>query len=625
MEIAKKLKTNDRLAAFLASALILLLLYGCNQPAGMPEVVVTEVVIVEGTPVVVTRVVEQMVEVEVTIEAAPVPTVIVEDPVLLEITYQGLFPPLDPQLATSEVEINLIENLFVGLTRMSARQNNIEPSLATDWETSADGLVWTFHLRDDIRWMQVSDNGQLLQGRAVDAGDVVFAYQRICDPRVNSPYAFVLYNLEGCEVVNRAPEVRDSDLSLVGVEAVDDQTVEFRLVEPGSEWLTITSLWWLRPFPPEVVPSEDIPPEEVFEEDDDWMLPENLWTSGPFVLASASTEGQRTRLARNPLWPLPFSGNVDEVHIFHIENNDEPILSAFELWQELSVDIAPLPSSREAIVLAELTPRYQLVPDQSIFYLAYNFQSEVFQIPEVRRAFGAAIDRDRLINEVYSGRALPMRHFVPVGTIGAVPTDEVGTGYNPDFARQQMRNSPFADCRLMPPIRYLVSSTDLALQHAQMLQQMWATELGCPEEVIQIEQVPFGQLVADTRHNSPNRPDIWDLGWVAHYPDAHGWFGDVLHCQSSENRPNRPCSEVDTQIVDAATTVPLDERWQAYRTIENLFFAQDGLEPITPLFVRAEYHMVQRWMDAYYPTYVGGDQYDRFVVNAGNKELERLD
>jgi ABC-type oligopeptide transport system substrate-binding subunit len=149
--------------------------------------------------------------------------------------------------------------------------------------------------------------------------------------------------------------------------------------------------------------------------------------------------------------------------------------------------------------------------------------------------------------------------------------------------------------------------------------------LGCPEEVIQIEQVPFGQLVADTRPNSPNRPDIWDLGWVAHYPDAHGWFGDVLHCQSSENRPNRPCSEVDTQIVDAATTVPLDERWQAYRTIENLFFAQDGLEPITPLFVRAEYHMVQRWMDAYYPAYVGGDQYDRFVVNAGNKELERLD
>jgi hypothetical protein len=113
----------------------------------------------------------------------------------------------------------------------------------------------------------------------------------------------------------------------------------------------------------------------------------------------------------------------------------------------------------------------------------------------------------------------------------------VGVGYSPDLARQLMDGSIFGDCRLMPPVTYMVSSSDIALQQAELVRQMWMEELGCTEEQIMIEQVQFGVLLANTRPDAGfQRPDLWDLGWASYYPDQANWLGDVLHCEDSENR-----------------------------------------------------------------------------------------
>jgi len=293
------------------------------------------------------------------------------------------------------------------------------------------------------------------------------------------------------------------------------------------------------------------------------------------------------------------------------------------LWDDRNLDMSPVPVEEQSNILSRHRLKSNLVPNQAEFFLAYNFDSQAFRHPEIRRAFGWAIDRERLIREVHNDQALPMRHFGPPGVIGAPPIDEVGVGYSPDKARQAMDGSKFGDCRLMPPITYLVTASDRALQQAELLRAMWIDELGCKEEQIVIEQVQFGTLLARTRSDAgAARPDLWDLGWASYYPDENNWLGDVLHCDDSENRQRRPCDDVDDIVQTANDNIPIEERWELYRQAERTFFGDDAIEPVTPLFVRADYRLRHGWVD-YTPATFGGEQFDTYRVDFDVKTLEQ--
>ena len=595
-------------------AVLALVMTACQEETGDPTPITIVITGEAGEEVVVTRVVRQTVEVVATpvIDAK-------SEPVELDVPLVGSIGQLDPHTADSDNALNLIENLFVGLTRFDHSSTAIGPELATEWEVSSDGLVWTFQLRDDIYWVEPgsTNSGLLPLGeddtravRPVDAYDVVYSVQRACDPRTISPDVFVLFVIDGCEQLYKRADVTAADLESVSVRAIDNFTVEFTLIEPSSHFLTLTSAPILRP----------VPIERIEEMGDEWNLMENLISSGPFLISPDSVSDVRTVLSRNPFWPIQFAGNVDQVNLVHFDDEN----SAFQMWKERLLDISPVPQIDQDSVLNEYSAKILLIPEQSVFYLAYNFESPAFSFPEVRQAFGMAVDRDRLVREVHSDRGLPMRHLGPPGTVGAPPIDQVGSGYSPDRARQLMDSSPFGDCRLLPEINYLVSSSDQALQQAELLRDMWVDELGCKEDQIKIDQVQFGTVLANTRPDAgANRPDIWDLGWAAYFPDEDNWLGQVIHCSQGENRQNRPCSQVDELILTADTTEDLDDRWELYRQAERGFFGDGGIEPVTPLYVRADYLLKQSWLD-FRPANFGGQQYDSFVLDPEKKRLEQL-
>jgi ABC-type oligopeptide transport system substrate-binding subunit len=175
----------------------------------------------------------------------------------------------------------------------------------------------------------------------------------------------------------------------------------------------------------------------------------------------------------------------------------------------------------------------------------------------------------------------------------------------------------------MPPIRFLVSSADTSLHQAQLMRDMWMQELGCREDQIIIEQVQFGALLASTRRDAgAARPDMWELGWASYYPDENNWLGDLLHCQDSENRQDRPCSDADNLIRQANVTHSAEERAVLYRQVENLFFGEGGIMPLVPLYARADFVLRQSWL-TYTPALFGGEQYDTYHVDPVIKELER--
>lgn len=613
------LATSDlRSASFMIICLLLLGASACTA-ASSDAAAVSQVVMVDGEEVVVTRELRRTHRVPVTVT----PALNAGGEVATLDLGLGTMPlTLDPQRATGAVELDLIENLFAGLTRFNSATGNVEPDLATDWEITEDGSVWTFNLRDDVFWIRprLPQPTSILPTqtgpepyRPVVADDVVFAVQRACDPRTQAPNVLALFIVEGCEDVHRLFEPTEDDLAQIGVRALNEYTVQFTLVRPASYFSTITSLALLRPIPREVVAAFN-------DSSSSWAEFPSVMTNARFIVSTDSAGESRTVLQRNPYWPSPFSGTVEFVNIFWLESED-----AYELWVNKTIDVSPLPGSMREDMLADsrMRPRIQLVSNHAVFYLAYNFDSVVFSDPAVRRAFSAAIDREALVENVYVGGGLPMRHFTPPGVLGAPPIDEVGVSYSPDRARQLMAESSVRDCQFLPQIRYLVSNTDLALFHAETLRTMWTRELGCPEEQIVIEQAQFGTVLSQTSAGAgAERPDLWDLGWESYYPDAHNWLADILHCSESENRQNRPCSQADDVIMQAATTLVPEERWPLYREVEQLFFGDGGVQPVAPLFVEGEYVLVHPWL-VYEPARFGGEQYDRYQLDPTTKRLER--
>jgi oligopeptide transport system substrate-binding protein len=575
--------------------------------------IVTEVIELEGETRIITRVVRQTLSVTATPEPVATPN---NAPAELDISFLGTPPNIDPQQAVSPAGIDLLENLFVGLTNFNHIHNTVEPELAQSWEVSRDGRVWTFHLRDDVFWVRPTEsppgNRQLwpvTQVRPVVADDMVYAIQRACDRTTGTPDAFVLFIIEGCEPIYMAETTTGADLKRVRVQALDDYTLEIALTQPASQFLTMTTLPLFHPVPREIV-------EELNEE---WLLPQNLLTSGPFMPIPGGSSETRLVLHRNEQWPIRRGGNVDIVNVFYLDEE----MDIYDLWQDKLLDLSPLPDSEQEAFMVDTPLKAKLLTAQTVFYLGYNFDSAVFREAEMRRAFGAAINREDLVEAIAGDQGLPMRHLTAPGAVGNLPYDEVGEGYSPDYAAQQINASGFTGCSQMPPIRFLVSTSDISLQRAEIIRDMWQETLGCPPEQIIIEQAQFGTLLANTRQDSGElRPDVWELGWAAYYPDAHNWLGDLLHCNESENRQNRPCSEVDDLIRQAANTPDTAARVALYREIENMFFGRDGLEPITPLYVPGELVLAQSWL-GYVPAIFGGEQYDTYLIDENLKRLER--
>ncbi len=584
-------------------------LSACGGEQAPATIVVTEVVEVAGETLVITRIIEP------TATPSPTPPVVppVIKPVTLDISFIRNEPPnIDPQKANDPDSFDLIQNLFVGLTRFNNETNLIDPWLAWEWEVADNGRTWTFRLRDDVFWVRPSDteeNGvrQAEAVRPVVAGDLVYAIQRVCNRATDTPDAFILFIIEGCEDVYKLPEATPADLSRIGALALDDATLQISLNKPASYFLTITAMPLMRP----------VPPELIDEFGDDWLTAEEFMTSGPYLPLDSSFQS----LHANSLWPLPHpeEGNVDVVNIRYL-NKDE---AALQLWEARSLDLIDATDFDRTQFNERTAAHEKVVTNQTLFYVGFNFDSGVFREAEVRRALSAAIDREALAEELFGIEAVAIRHLTPPGVVGAPDISQVGVGYSPDYARLQMAESGFGSCRLMPEVTLLVSTSDLSLLEAELIRKMWIDELGCTEEQFIIEQAQFGTLLANTRPDAgAARPDAWELGWASYYPDANNWLGDLLHCEESENRQNRPCTEVDALIRRAGQTVDLRERLDLYREIENMFFGETGIVPIIPLYIRGDTVLQQIWLE-YTPALFGGEQYDTYTIDFERKELEQ--
>jgi len=495
---------------------------------------------------------------------------------------------LDPQ-NPSGFSFNLIDHLFMTLTNYDIETATVVPGVAESWTISPDGRIYTFRLRADIPWVTHTLGGDTIQvtdedgsPRYLTAYDFEYAYKRMCDPNIDGDYSLRPTNVQGCRYVLEytdpekiPPELYDE----IGVEALSDTELMFYLEEPSGFFLTKTSSYI----------SSAVPAWAMEKYSEGWTNPGLMPTNGDFVI-DLWVAGESIRLGRNELFPYDLSGegNIKTVELVMVEDDTE----AYDLWKSNQIDYACIPGEELKNHLDQYPAQTTQVPGQVVYFMIFKSDKPPFDNVHLRRAFSAALNRSVLINEIFQDGGTPMKHLAPPGVFGAPPVEEVGVGYNLEYARAELELAGYPQCQGLPIIYFAPYSTPystLIHEHAEEFARSWEEELECPEGTINYQ----GNI-----WDNNGELGEWDLlvsGWGSNYSDEENWVGTVLYCGS--NIVERSCNEIDELIVQAREEINASKRIELYRQIEESFFGEDGTFPIAPIYARVSNVAIADWFE----------------------------
>ncbi len=575
--------------ALLIVGSMLLAACGGPAPAAEPEVVVEEVEVVK--------------EVEVEVTAVPD-----AEPVTLHWNWGTEPPTLDPSLATDTTSVDVAGNLFVGLTKFDPVTGEVSPYLATEWESGedADGnQTWTFHLRDDIAWVnydpttgettQVTDDDG--NPRFVNANDVVYGVKRTIDPATASDYAYVLYIIKNAQEINGGSE--ELTLDDLGVVALDDATVQFTLENKAGYFPAIAGMWV----------AYAMPEWTIDEWAEKWTEAGLIVTSGPYVLESW-IHGGELDLVKNPLWI-----NADDVQIERIEGlMIQEASTAFALYENNELDSVgvPLPEMDRVKADPVLSADYFEAPYPCTYYYGFTNTKPPFDDVRVRKAFVQSIDRQSLIDNVTKGGQTPATSFAPPGIFGAPEPGKVGLAYDPEAAKASLQE--FLDENGMTIDDF--NALDITLMHntseghaliAAAIQQMWKDNLGVD---VRVENQEWKVYLTTIKNTTPldEMPHIWRLGWCADYPDENNWIHEVFNSDAGANRVRTNNPDFNALTVAAGEADDPAEREALYEQAEKMF--AEEMVAYAPIYHYTTVNVTHQWLTRNFPPLGANDFYN---------------
>jgi ABC-type oligopeptide transport system substrate-binding subunit len=524
---------------------------------------------------------------------------------------------LDPSLSNRYDSTEQIGNLFIGLTRLDPLTLEPQPSLATHWEISENGLVWTFHLRSDIPWVQFSpnengDGGEARQvtdrqgnPRYVSAADVAYGIQRAL--LTKNPSAQLLFVIQNAEDVFNSTQPADA----LGVNVLDAATLAITLKGPA-------------PYLPELL-AYDItyaaPQWSVDEWADNWTDVGRINTSGPYMLAGFEKD-KRLALVKNPFWP-----QADEVQIEWI---DEPILNGanpgaiIEMYRKHELDTIGNPPGEllDAIqsnaVLAQEQVTY---PRLCVQYIGFVNTKTPFNDVRVRQAFSAAIDRQFIATQVLRNGSLPAQVLAPPGVFGAATDPSAGQGYDPTLAQELFNNFlkerglTVAEFNTAYQLKFGQLSSGNAVNSA--IVDGWREVLGVEVKLI---TAPNDDLSPYDRKTVPVEKafHMFQGNWCADYPDQDNFVRFLFNSQNGSNGVRRNCADAncskvnpptlfDTLTIEAANITDPEARKQRYIQAEQILAVDEAA--YAPIFFDAATAITKEWLTRNYPSFGPPDFY----------------
>ena len=494
---------------------------------------------------------------------------------------------VDPGLATGVDQSKVNYALFEGLVKIGP-ELNVVPGVAERWDVSADGLVYTFHLRDEARW---SD------GEAVTSRDFVWSWLRSLDPATASRNVNDFFSIKNAAAYNRGEASRDD----VGVAALDDRTLQVTLATP--------SLLFLQ----ELLDQSFLPVrQDVVEQDPErWSTRADIFIgNGPFVL-----EDWRPRdaivVTKNENYWNAASVRLDQVN-FLILPDDSSALAAFRAGE---VDLLhSAPASEIDVLQAEgLVETY---PITRSYWYNFNLRDDVDL--EVRRALGNkdvrlalnyAIDRVVLAEEVMRRGERPAGAYVPDtvldhdGTSWRDYPDYVSLTENAAQAQELLARAGYPNGEGFPEIEilYNISVPDEAA--ALAIQDMWRRNLNIRTTLVRQET----QVFAENRQGA--RFEITRGGWSS-INDPVG-FLRIFTTGHTFNWPGWSNEEFDRILAESDLQTDPAARSRLLRRAEDVLFEE---LPIVPLYYMAGLLVMQPYVRGIYTSGSGAILFDRAYI-----------
>jgi oligopeptide transport system substrate-binding protein len=293
---------------------------------------------------------------------------------------------LDPHQASGTWENRIIGDMLMGLVTDDAAGQPI-PGMATEWSTSADGLVWTFKLRD-AKW---SD------GVAVTAHDFVYAWQRIMTVTPPAKYATLLYPVKNAEEVYTRKMKPDQ----LGIRAIDDKTLEITLKHPAPYLPGLLTHYTTFPVPKHVV-------EKV---GNDWIKAENFVGNGAFTLKQWRPN-DFIQVVKNP--NFYDAANVCLNQIYYYPTTDDTAAERRVRTGELDIN-AQFAGSRLEEINKTMPGYARIHPYTGLTYYLFNMKKKPFDDARVREALSMAINREFITKEILKAGQVPAYSLVPPG------------------------------------------------------------------------------------------------------------------------------------------------------------------------------------------------------------------
>ena len=436
------------------------------------------------------------------------------------------------------------------------QDGKLQPGQADSYEVSEDGLTWTFHLREGLKWSDGSD---------LTANDFVYSWKRVCDPMVAAPYAeTVLGMVKGYE------DAIGGNLDALAVTAPDDLTLVVELNAPCSYFGSLAAFATLSPVQQATVEANG----------DAWATaPETYISNGPFYMTEW-VPGSHITFSKNPYYWNADAIKLDRLKFVLMEDSNAAY-SAYQTGEVLMIKDVPT----EEIPSLEGNSDFYVDPIIGTYYVSLNIQRAPFDNADVRKALSLAVDREYVASTLMQGTYSAASNFMGPGWIDTDGTEFMANanGGNPyidttnheanlEEAKQLLADAGYPDGEGFPTITYTTNDAGYHKVVAEYLQQAWA-ELGIDLQVNIVEWSSFTPMRRNGEFDAARN------GWVGDYSDPSNMI-ELFYTTNGNNDGKFSNADFDAAIELSRTTLDAAERSKALHTAEDILMEEAGCIPI---------------------------------------------
>lgn len=480
---------------------------------------------------------------------------------------------IDPTVTNNSFASPIIYNAFEGLVTYSTTDGSLIPGQAESWDISTDGLTYTFHLRQGLKW---SD------GSPLTAKDFVYTAQRVLTPSTAAQYL----NLYTDYVVGAQELYKDAKKTDgLGIKATDDNTLTITLKAPTPFFIDIVGMWaW---FP--------VQQATVKAAGDQWTNKAASYISnGPFKMQDIKL-GESYVLVKNPDYWDAANVKLDKL-TFRMIPDISTALTAFEngeIQGQRTVpptDVARLKTSDLGLVV---TPAYA-----TTFY-DINTKKAPYDNPLVRKALNLAVDRNAIINDVLQNGGTPAFSIVAPGyTVDGKEfsqgrsTFDLAPTANPDAAKQALADAGYPGGKGFPTLQLSYYTDDTAKMMTEAVADELKTNLGINVEISNEDwAVYYANLQA-------GKYEVGAMGWGADYFHPMT-FLQLLKTGDVNNNTFYSNAQYDKLVTQSQTETDPAKAMTLMQQADAIASAE---YPTIPLFFRANMMMVSPKLKGVYRT-----------------------